>query len=220
MISLAQDPEHGLHQRLFHHVSSPPLTGRSLHDAHRRLGTYTCQHCGGFYSRRQDRPGVFCGRACQTEAQKKQVACLCQHCGAMFERCLAAVQRGEGQYCSRACSQAHGWCEVACPTCQTPFSVKRHKLRSRTSLYCSVECVPGMQGRLRVFSRTSERLGELPCSACAALFAATRQQHSRARRGLPVYCTARCRTEDWRARTTAQRRAATLLYQEAQRGSA
>ena len=207
MTALQRDPEHGYHQRSFHHVASPPLTGRSQHDIHRRLGTYMCQQCGGFYSRRQDRPGAFCSRACQGKAKKKQVACLCQHCGAIFERCQAIVQRGEALYCSRACCQAHGWCEVECPTCQKRFTVKRHKLRSRKFLYCSVACVPSLQGKPRIFSRTGERLAQcIVCSFCGSPFAPTRQQHSRAQKGLPVYCAAPCRKEDRKARITAKRR--------------
>lgn len=60
-----------------------------------------CSRCGKFVERHPSHTGtrVFCSTACRTTAPRRP----CLVCGQMFKPIAQQVERGQGQYCGRAC---------------------------------------------------------------------------------------------------------------------
>lgn len=192
MVTRAHDPQFGYHQRLGHHEESPALVARGQ-DHRRRLGNYTCQQCGSWYSRRQDRPGSFCSTRCLGDSRKKRTVCQCRFCGQQFESVLSVVQRGEALYCSRKCLLAAGHVQLVCPTCGEPFQVLRHKITRRKTLYCSGACTPS--GRVPTNDTPPRWCEGLVCCWCGAGFTGTKQQEIHRKRGGTIYCSSECRRQ-------------------------
>lgn len=92
------------------------------------------------------------------EAEREYVAKPCETCKTVFMVQRQSIMRGEGRYCSRACSPHVASANAArvknpigrtnevvtrtCPTCKGEFSTKVKNINRGGGVYCSKECNP------------------------------------------------------------------------------
>jgi endogenous inhibitor of DNA gyrase (YacG/DUF329 family) len=133
--------------------------------ARRRRVERTCETCGKTFEVRESRLARgevrYCSHKCQGKAISRRDTRSCKHCGTAFPTPPpAALRRGWGKFCSRACSYASQRRSpelVACIQCG-----REHERRNRPGVgpFCSAACA--LQSRRRRVERA--------CQACGKAF--------------------------------------------------
>ncbi|MFA7211732.1 MAG: hypothetical protein WC110_09840 [Bacteroidales bacterium] len=83
---------------------------------------------------------------------------ICLTCGKEFKVYPYIIKRGEGKYCSRACTPRNK--TVNCLRCGKEFKAKPANLKVGKAKYCSVECA----------SKSRQKGVEVPCELCGTKF--------------------------------------------------
>ena len=102
----------------------------------------TCRSCGKRFLVKPSRATTarYCSPECRVTGTRKLQTKHCLVCGQAIRLAPAALSRGEGKYCSRACSSAarikSSRTVVFCPQCGTEFSKKKCEKKR----FCSVRC--------------------------------------------------------------------------------
>ncbi len=119
----------------------------------------------------------------------------CQQCGEKFNTMPSRLKKGEGKYCSRACSSKarNKKSRRSCLQCGKEFFVSPSVARKGSGRYCSVGCrASGVQktfiGKKNPFWKGGGI--ERTCKVCGARFKA---KPSEVKKGCGQYCSLKCR---------------------------
>ncbi len=119
----------------------------------------------------------------------------CQLCGEKFHPMPSRIKKGEGKYCSRACSNKARNRKIrrACLKCGKKFFVSPSVAQKGSGRYCSVGCrASGVQRKFVGEKNPFWKGGEIDrrCKVCGAAFKA---KPSAIKTGRGQYCSRKCR---------------------------